>query len=81
MDPLRLKREFGREIAFWGGGIDTQATLPSAGPAQIREEVRRRVDILAKNGGFVFAAIHNIQADVPTENIIAVFDALDELRK
>ncbi len=80
MDPLRLKREYGREIAFWGGGIDTQQTLPHGTPAQVREEVRRQVSVWQRGGGYVFAAVHNIQADVPPGNIAALFETLEELR-
>jgi len=78
MDTLRLKRDFGRDIVFWGGGVDTQQVLPFGKPAEVVDEVKRRIDDLAPGGGFVFAAIHNIQAFVPPENIVAAFDtALD----
>lgn len=73
MDPARLKREFGRDIVFWGGGIDAQHVLPSAGPAEVRGEVRKNIDVLRKGGGFVFCPTHNITADVPPENIEAMF--------
>ena len=78
MDPARLKREFGRDITFWGGGCDTRRVLNTGTPQQVRDHVRERLDILAPGGGFVFAAIHNIMPDVPPDNIIAMFDALDE---
>ena len=74
MDTRRLKQEYGRDITFWGGGVDTQRVLPFGSPAEVVDEVRRRIDDLAPGGGFVFAAIHNIQAFVPPENIIAAFD-------
>ncbi|HSG19091.1 MAG TPA: uroporphyrinogen decarboxylase family protein [Anaerolineae bacterium] len=74
MDTKRLKQEFGDDIVFWGGGVDTQQVLPFGTPDQVRDEVRRRIDDLAPGGGFVFAAIHNIQAFVPPENIVAAFD-------
>jgi len=75
MAPERLKREFGRDIAFWGGGVSTQGVLDKAPAAQVRQEVRRNLDAFAPGGGFVFTQVHNIQADVPAENIIAAFDA------
>ncbi|MCL4396406.1 MAG: uroporphyrinogen-III decarboxylase [Chloroflexi bacterium] len=74
MDTIKLKREFGKDIVFWGGGVDTQHVLPFGSPAQVADEVKRRIDDLAPGGGFVFAAVHNIQAFVPPENIVAAFD-------
>jgi len=74
MDTRELKREFGKDIVFWGGGVDTQRVLPFGTPDQVADEVRRRIDDLAPGGGFVFAPIHNIQAFVPPENIVAAFD-------
>lgn len=70
-----LKREFGRDLVFWGGGVDTQRVLGTATPDQIRDHVRRNIEILAPGGGFVFAAVHDIQANVPPENIIAMWEA------
>lgn len=78
MDTRELKREFGRDITFWGGGVNTQSILPRGTPQDVRDEVRRRIGDLAPGGGFVFAAVHNIQADVPPQNIIAMVDALHE---
>jgi uroporphyrinogen decarboxylase len=78
MDSAELKREFGREIVFWGGGVDTQRVLGRGTPAEVRDEVRRRIEDLAPGGGFIFAAVHNIQADVPVENIVAMREALRE---
>jgi uroporphyrinogen decarboxylase len=75
MDPARLKREFGRDLVFWGGGCDTQRILPDGTPAEVRDHVRRQIDILAPGGGFVFTQVHNILANVPPENIVAMFDA------
>jgi uroporphyrinogen decarboxylase len=75
MDSKRLKSTFGKDIVFWGGGIDTQAVLPFGTPQQVRDEVKRRIDDFAPGGGFVFGAVHNIQAFVPPENIVAAFDA------
>jgi uroporphyrinogen decarboxylase len=74
MDTRRLKQEFGHDMTFWGGGVDTQRVLPFGSPSEVADEVKRRIDDLAPGGGFVFAAIHNIQAFVPPENIIAAFD-------
>lgn len=78
MEPERLKREFGEKIVFWGGGCDTQHVLKRATPAEVREHVRERMRILAPGGGFVFNQVHNVQADVPPENIIAMFEAAHE---
>jgi len=80
MDPQRLKDEFGSRISFWGGGIDTQHTLPFGTPAQVREEVLRLCDIFGRGGGFVYNPVHNIQANVPIENIVAMIETLKEIR-
>jgi uroporphyrinogen decarboxylase len=74
MNTKELKAEFGRDIVFWGGGVDTQQVLPFGTPDEVVDEVKRRIDDLAPGGGFVFAAVHNIQAFVPPENIVAAFD-------
>ncbi len=76
MDTAALKREFGRDVVFWGGGIDTQRTLPNGSPEQVRAETSRRIEDLRTDGGFVFAAVHNIQADVPPENVLAMHDVV-----
>ena len=76
MDPRRLKKEFGASIVFWGGGVDTQKTIAFGTPEDVYREVRERIDIFGPGGGFVFNAVHNIQANTPTENILAMFDAL-----
>jgi uroporphyrinogen decarboxylase len=78
MNPLELKRDFGKDIAFWGGGVDTQDVLPHGTPQQVRDDVQRNVDALAPGGGFVFNTVHNIQADVPPENVLAMWQALCE---
>ena len=80
MDPMKLKNEFGEKIVFWGGGIDTQRVLPFSEPAIIRDEVKKQVEIFKKGGGFVFAAVHNIQPNVPVDNLIALFEAFKEIR-
>ena len=74
MDTERLKKEYGDDIVFWGGGVDTQHVLPFGTPEEVADEVRRRIDDLAPGGGFVFAAVHNIQAFVPPENIVTAFE-------
>ncbi len=74
MDTRQLKKEFGRDITFWGGGADTQHVLPFGSPQEVVDEVKRRIDDLAPGGGFVFAPIHNIQALVPPQNIVAFLD-------
>jgi uroporphyrinogen decarboxylase len=80
MDPVRLKREYGRDLAFWGGGVETQTTLPFGTVADIRREVTEHLRILAPGGGHVFATIHNIQPDIPPEKILAVFDTVAAFR-
>ena len=75
MDPGRLKREFGGRLVFWGGGVDTQRTLPFGTPGEVRREVRERVRAFAPGGGFVFNPIHNVQQGTPPENVAAAFDA------
>lgn len=81
MDPAKLKKEFGNEITFWGGGVDTQQVLPFAKPEEVKQEVRKRIEELAPGGGFVFSTIHNIQPDVPPKNLIAMWEALQEYGK
>lgn len=76
MAPATLKLDFGKDITFWGGGCDSQAILPTATPEEVRRHVRELVDIFAPGGGYVFAPVHNIQPDVPPENVIATFDAV-----
>jgi uroporphyrinogen decarboxylase len=76
MNAAELKREFGRNITFWGGGCDTQKMLPGATPQQVRAHVRQQVEILAPGGGFVFQQVHNIMPNVPPENIVAMLDAV-----
>lgn len=80
MDTKRLKREFGRDLAFWGG-IDTQRVLPLGEPGEVREEVRRRIEDLAEGGGYVLCAVHNIQPEVPPENLVAMYEAALEYRR
>jgi len=78
MEPEQLKARYGDRLVFWGGGVDTQKTLPFGTPAQVRNEVLRRCEIFAPGGGFVFNAIHNMQAGTPVANLVAMFDAVGE---
>lgn len=81
MAPERLKREFGSRLVFWGGGVDTQRTLPFGTPEAVRAEVTERLRIFAPEGGFVFNTIHNIQARTPVTNIVAVCDAIRDFNR
>jgi uroporphyrinogen decarboxylase len=74
MDVHELKRDFGRNLVFWGGGVDTQHILGTATPVEIRQHVKRNIEALAPGGGFVFATVHDIQANVPPENIMAMWE-------
>jgi len=78
MEPRRLKDEFGADITFWGGGCDTRHVLNRATPAEVRTHVRERLEILSPGGGFVFNTVHNILPEVPPENIVAMFEAVEE---
>ena len=78
MDPKTLKERYGDRLVFWGGGVDTQNTLPFQTPEDVRAEVLKRCEIFAPNGGFVFDAIHNVQAKTPVENIVAMIEAVKE---
>jgi hypothetical protein len=78
MGAARLKSEFGDRIVFWGGGVDTQKVLPFGTPAEVRAQVLERCGIFSKGGGFVFDAIHNVQARTPVENVVAMIDAVHE---
>ena len=77
MDPAELKKDFGGRLTFWGGGCDTRAMLSKGQPAQVREHVKRLMDIWRPGGGCVFQQVHNIMADVPPENVVAMFDAVN----
>jgi hypothetical protein len=80
MDPLVLKRDYGDRIVFWGGGVDTQKTLPFGTPQQVRDQVRERIETFGPGGGFVFSTIHNMQANTPVENALALFEVVREYR-
>jgi uroporphyrinogen decarboxylase len=77
MDAAELKAEFGSELTFWGGGCDTRDVLSNGSPQQIAEHVKKQVEKLSPGGGFVFQQVHNILANVPPENIVAMFDAVN----
>jgi hypothetical protein len=79
MDPEELKKKYGEKIVFWGGGVDTQGVFAFGTPEQVKEQVKKQCSILNKNGGFVFNSIHNIQANVPFRNVVAMLEALKEL--
>jgi len=81
MDTTSLKKDFGKDITFWGGGVDTQRVLPRGTHQEVRDEVKKRIADLAPGGGFVFNTVHNIQADVPPENIMAMWETLQEFGK
>ena len=78
MEPRLLKKKYGDNIVFWGAGVDTQQTLPFGSPEQVRRQVLERCEIFSSQGGFVFNAVHNIQARTPVENIVAMFEAVNE---
>ena len=78
MDPAMLKKEFGKDIVFWGGGIDTQEVLPFGTPEEVRRQVLERCEIFGRDGGFVFSPTHNVQKGTPIENIVAMIEALRE---
>jgi hypothetical protein len=79
MDPVELKKKYGDRIIFWGGGVDTQGVFAFGTPEQVKEQVKRQISILNENGGFVFNTVHNIQANVPFENVVAMLEALKEI--
>jgi uroporphyrinogen decarboxylase len=81
MEPIQLKKDFGSEVTFWGGGVETQNILPRGTPEEVREDVKRNLDALMPGGGFVFNTVHNIQAEVPPENIMAMWETLQEYGK
>jgi len=80
MDSQMLKDEFGQQLTFWGGGVDTQRVLPGATPEKVKDHVWRQCEILGKGGGFVFNTVHNIQANAPIENVVAMFEIINEFR-
>jgi uroporphyrinogen decarboxylase len=81
MDAAGLKRDFGSRLCFWGGGCDTQRVLPRGTPGEVRRHVLEQCRILAPGGGFVFQQVHNVMANVPPENLVAMFDAVAEFNR
>jgi uroporphyrinogen decarboxylase len=80
MEPDKLKKEFGKDIVFWGGGADPREILNRGTPEEVREDVKRRLEVFAPGGGYVFNNIHNIMGEVPPENIIAMFETAKEFK-
>ncbi len=78
MGPEMLKSKFGAQLTFWGGGVDTQHTLPFGAPDEVRAEVRERMEIFGPGGGFVFNTIHNVQPQTPVENVLALYETVRE---
>ncbi|VGO18009.1 uroporphyrinogen decarboxylase family protein [Pontiella sulfatireligans] len=78
MDSAMLKKQYGEKLTFWGGGVDTQKTLPFGTPQEVRDEVARQIETLAPGGGFVFSSVHNVQAKIPLENLLAMFQTLEK---
>jgi uroporphyrinogen-III decarboxylase len=79
MDPVQLKKNYGDRIVFWGGGVDTQGVFAFGSPQQVKEQVKRQCSVFNEGGGFVFNTVHNIQANVPFENVVALLEALEEV--
>ncbi len=80
MEPFQLKKDFGDSMVFWGGGVDTQRVLPSGTIQDVQDDVKRNIEALAPGGGFVFNTVHNIQAEVPPENVMAMWKTLMEYK-
>ena len=80
MEPSKLKKEYGRSITFWGGGVDTQKILPFGTPQEVKEDVRRNIEVFFKDGGFVFNAFHNVMGNVPIKNLVSMFETVQEFR-
>jgi uroporphyrinogen-III decarboxylase len=76
MDPVQLKEKYGSRLVFWGGGVDTQKVLPFGTPEEVKAHVLRECEILAPGGGFVFNTVHNMQANVPLQNVLAMLEAI-----
>jgi len=81
MDPVMLKEKYGNKLIFWGGAVDVQHTFPFGTPEEVYEQTQERMKIFSKGGGFICACIHNIQANVPTENVVAFFDAIRDFNE
>ena len=76
MEPFLLKKDFGKDIVFWGGGVDTQKILPTGTVEEVKEDVKKNIDALAPGGGYIFATVHNIQSEVPPQNIITMCESM-----
>jgi hypothetical protein len=81
MEPAVLKEKYGGRITFWGGGVDTQRTLPFGTPDEVRRQARERIEVFNRGGGFVFNTVHNVQANTPAENLVALYEAVRETRR
>jgi uroporphyrinogen-III decarboxylase len=81
MDPVLLKQKYGDRLTFWGGGIDTQKVLPFGTPGDVKKHVSKQIEILSPGGGFVFNTVHNIQANVPLANVLAMLEAIKHLSR
>jgi uroporphyrinogen decarboxylase len=81
MEPIKLKRDFGDELTFWGGGVDTQRILGFGSPQEVSKNVRMNIEAFAPGGGFVFATVHNIMSNVTPQNVIAAFDTVRKYGK
>ncbi len=81
MQPEKLKKEFGRDVTFWGGGVDTASILNRATPQQVKDHVKRNLEVFSVGGGYVFNTVHNIMPDVPPQNIMAMFEAVNEFNE
>lgn len=81
MEPVQLKKDFGKDVVFWGGGVDTQHILPNGTSQEVKDDVKRNIEALAPGGGYVFSSVHNIQAEVPPQNFAAMVEALKEFGK
>lgn len=81
MEPEGLKKDFGKDICFWGGGCDTKTILPKATPQEVKDHVKRRLEIFMPGGGFMFNTVHNILPEVPPQNIVAMFEAIHEFNQ
>jgi hypothetical protein len=80
MDARALKKTYGDRLVFWGGGVDTQKTLPFGKPQEVRDQVRERIEVFSPGGGFIFSTIHNLQANTPIEKVLAMFEVVKEYR-
>ena len=80
MNPVELKQRFGDQLVFWGGGIDCQHTLPFGTPDDVRQEVRQRIENFRAGGGWVWNTMHNVQPLVPVENVLAMYETVQEYR-